>query len=523
MTDIVEVLDNFCQSYKKEILELFKNSYSYFKDLYSYRNIDLNIRFKSENEPIVERTIKSLISSTNSALKTIGIPIEDLTHENELFTKIFKSRENEFSDFQSFFEMGLKPYIDKNLFQIIIEYITGIDSLKITNLDLFDLLPRKFIRKLEDFNNKYKNLFVNKDQLNLLIKKVDYYFSISDININKEKIHDLNKIEKLTSDDDILKQLQEARQNNIEFLTGKPLKAPKLFSGSFLDYFGNAPKLSQVMIEMIKINRFNLLNSGINHLDYFDLESLFYYLSCLKMLSLDSPLKIKEIEVILQNSISGNVFSSAKNHEPNPLSNYYGLCILIELGMINDTELVDLLDIEMYLEKGLKHYIPKNIYLNFFSILSLFLLEKNGREVNDKKSLINPLLNLDLMNLDDYRIPLDIFCYLSLLKLLDRNINFNNLKKKFITELRKCMTKNGSINENITDSAKSLLIIHLLNLEEQEQLFVDNILKYIMNTINFFSDNERDKEFNWDNDKLAYKVELRMLYWTLIALAQYFS
>ncbi|MFW9936800.1 MAG: hypothetical protein ACFFD5_04080, partial [Candidatus Thorarchaeota archaeon] len=303
----------------------------------------------------------------------------------------------------------------------------------------------------------------------------------------------------------------------------KPIKVSKSMYGSFLDYFGNAPKLSQGMIEMIKINRFNLLNSGLNHLDYFDLENLFYYLSNLKMLSLDSPLKLKEIEAILQNFISGKTFSSGKYHKPNPVSNFYGLCILIELGIINDTELVDLLDIEMYLEKELKNYIPENIYLNFFSIISLYLLEKNGRIIKDKKSLINPLLNLDFMNSEDYRVPLDLFYYLCLLNLIDRDMNFKDLKKKIITELGKSMTKNGSINENITDSAKSILIIHLLKSEEQEPQFVDNLLRYITNTINFFSDNELDKEFNWDNDKLAFKVELRMLYWTLIALAQCFS
>ena len=49
MADMIEILVDFCQSYKNEILKFFKNSYSYFTDLYSYRNIDIKIKFDSKN------------------------------------------------------------------------------------------------------------------------------------------------------------------------------------------------------------------------------------------------------------------------------------------------------------------------------------------------------------------------------------------------------------------------------------------------------------------------------------------
>ncbi|MFX0059788.1 MAG: hypothetical protein ACFE85_07690 [Candidatus Hodarchaeota archaeon] len=523
MVDTSNILINFCQSLKNEILEFYKNSYSYFKDLYSYRNINIDIKFLSESEQIVNDTIKSLIASTNSALSTIGISMEDLTPENDLYNKIFEDKKEQYNDFQEFFEIGLKSYINKFLFQILLEYIMGIDFLKVTNLDLFDLLPPKFMVKLDDFKNKYKDSFIGKNQLYPIIKNIDYYFDVSNLSINEDKIHELDKIEEIPSNEDIIKQLQEARQVNIDVLKKAPIEGQKLVLDSFLNYFGNAPKLSHGMIEMVKINRFNLLNSGLNHLDFFDLESLFYYLSNLKMLGFDFPLKMEDIEKILQNYISGRVFSSAKFHKPNPISNFYGLSILTELNIMNETELIDLLDIEMYLEKELINFIPEKIYLNLFSVLSLILLEKNGGIIKDKKHLINPLLNIDLLNLENYNAPLDIFCYLSLLKAIDHDINFENLKKKIITELGKCITKNGAINDSITDSARTLLIIHLLNSQEQEEEVVDNLLKYITNTLNFFSDNDLDRDFNWDNDRLAYKVELRMIYWTLIAIAQYFS
>ena len=61
-----------------------------------------------------------------------------------------------------------------------------------------------------------------------------------------------------------------------------------------------------------------------------------------------------------------------------------------------------------------------------------------------------------------------MFFYLSLLKLLDDRIDFNNLQASYLTELEKQLLPNGSINENITDTARTLLILVLLNSAENE-------------------------------------------------------
>jgi hypothetical protein len=522
MTELNEILLDLFQSLKDDILTYFNNSYSYFKDLYSYRNININSEFNSEIDQKLGDKILELIASTNSALNTIGISTEELTTERDLFNKLFANEKEQYTNFQQFFNTGLKPYINKFLLQIIFEFIADIDFLKITNLDLFDLLPYKFLNKLENFKNKYKDSFSNRSQLTALIKNIDYYVDVSNLTIDQDRIHDVTEIEEKASENYIINQLKVAKQNNIDVLKKSSIVKQKVVYNSFLDYMGEVPKLSQGMIEMIKINRFNLLNSGLNHLDFLDLESLFYYISNLKMLGLDSALKMEDTEKILVEHISGKVFSSAKYHKPNPISNFYGLSILKELNIIKITDIIDVLDIEMFLEKELKNFIPAKLYLNLFSILSLKLLEKDGGIITDKKHLIDPLLSVDLLNLEDYSVPLDIFCYLSLLKLIDYNVNLNDFKIKFITELGKGITKNGSINDSITDSARTLLILHLLNSQEQEEKFIDDLLRYITKTVNFFSDNNLNTEYNWDNDKLAYKIELRMVYWTLIALAQLF-
>ena len=91
----------------------------------------------------------------------------------------------------------------------------------------------------------------------------------------------------------------------------------------------------------------------------------------------------------------------------------------------------------------------------------------------------------------------------------------------YVNELKKQLTSKGSIGDLITDSARTLLIIDLLNLKEQESVLCSRLLNYIMNSTEFFTLENLEKDFNWRVDKFAYKIELRMLYWTLLACSRY--
>ncbi|GAH31511.1 unnamed protein product, partial [marine sediment metagenome] len=146
----------------------------------------------------------------------------------------------------------------------------------------------------------------------------------------------------------------------------------------------------------------------------------------------------------------------------NPISIYHGLSILLELDLLNAFEVVDLLDIEMFLENELNKifYKSEKVALNFFTILSLKLLEKSGGIITTKSHLIEPLANLDLFNLEGFKLSTDMFFYLSLLRLLDNNIDLNNLQAPYVAELEKQILPNGSVNDNITDTARTLLTLH---------------------------------------------------------------
>jgi len=243
------------------------------------------------------------------------------------------------------------------------------------------------------------------------------------------------------------------------------------------------------------------------------------------MLGEELELEPGYVKNIINNFISGKVFSTGRYHKPNPISIYHGLSILLELDLLNAFEFVDLLDIEMFLENELNkiNYKSEKVALNFFTILSLKLLEKSGGIITTKSHLIEPLANLDLFNLEGFKSSADMFFYLSLLRLLDNNIDLNNLQTPYVAELEKQILPNGSVNDNITDTARTLLTLVLLNSTENKISMTSELLKFLNQNLNFFIENQDFGDFNWDNNKIAFKIELRMLFWMLLALSQYFK
>jgi len=83
------------------------------------------------------------------------------------------------------------------------------------------------------------------------------------------------------------------------------------------------------------------------------------------------------------------------------------------------------------------------------------------------------------------------------------------------------LTSKGAIRDQITDSARTLLILDLLDLKDQESVLCSRLLQYVMNTTDFFTLDNLEKDFNWRIDKIAFKIELRMLFWALLACTQY--
>jgi hypothetical protein len=61
----------------------------------------------------------------------------------------------------------------------------------------------------------------------------------------------------------------------------------------------------------------------------------------------------------------------------------------------------------------------------------------------------------------------------------------------------------------------------LLDVKEQEVALCNRLLNYLTATTSFFGLDNLDKDFNWRIDDLAFKVELKMIFWVLLASSQY--
>jgi len=239
------------------------------------------------------------------------------------------------------------------------------------------------------------------------------------------------------------------------------------------------------------------------------------------MLNLEFPFSNTEIIEMLKNFNNGWIFSSSKNNIPDAISNFYGLVIYSELDLINRTDLIDLQEIENFIRSELVNFIPEKLELNLHSLLCLRLISTIQKKALKRKLSLKSIYDLNLLEMENFKPTLDIYNHLVTLKLLDKDVNINNLKTVYANEIKKLIIKNGSINDLVTNSARALLIFDLLNLKGQEPELCSNLLNYILTKTSFFFIENVDKDFNWRSDKFGFKIELEILYWALLASSQY--
>ncbi|TFG01281.1 MAG: hypothetical protein EU540_04060 [Promethearchaeota archaeon] len=538
MEEVAPILEKFIQLFKDEIFNFYFRSFNYIKDILAEKEINLEKKPSQDSEETRKTNIETMLNAIKLAFMTIGVPKNKLEESIKQFNTLTKKNPEDYPDYNSYFERDLKDYIDQILFEILFDYLIDLDTKKMENLDLFDLLPRGFINRLK----KFKHDQILSSEIREVIKE-----QMVEIKNSVVPSDYLTKTEEKVIKGDVViraatpEELKEFEEKRIVSKVGPPKPKvsiqeviPKKLNFElpkkqklFLDYIGSLPPINPDIIYEFNIDIANLKNSMDVNLEFLNLENLFYFISISRMLDIELFLKPKEIIAIAKNYVNGKIFSASKESTPDPINNFFGLAILSELNLLykENIEFIDLMDIQRFLESELKDFIPEKLHLNFFTILCLKILEKSGGIIAPKTNLINSILNLDIFsnseNIKEDNPILDILEQLACIRLLDNKANVSHFKSLYISKLKKSITANGFINDRITDSARALLIIDLLDLKKAEYAICQSLLTHIIKNVRYFKSEDLKKEFNWKTDKLAYTIELRMLFWSLLACASY--
>lgn len=528
MEDISSILDDFIRLFSDEIFNFFNRFYSYLKDMIIVKGINLREK-TSQDDSTRRKTLKCILYVIKLTYMTINVSKTRITEDLIQLEKVIDKKGDDYPEYYYYFERDLKGYIDQVLFDILIEYIIDLDILKLNNLDLFDLLPRNFKNHLDEFKKKritseqIKNLI--KEQV-LEIKDSIVIPNFIDDNKKKETKIENSSIIGVDSSEELEKKhlLEKAPLQEIipfdTFLTTQRLKfsIPKN-PKSFLDFIGHFQSINYDITKRFNVNLFNLINT--HHIDpeFLNLENLYYYITTLRMLNIPLPISSKKVVYILEKYVNGKIFSSSKDNEPDPINIFYGLAIISEIDQLYTSDIVDFMEIEMFLESELKNFIPEKLHLNFYTILCLKLLKKSGGLITLKTHIFNDILDLDVFSKkkEDDNHLLDIFEHLACIRILDNNFDLSHFNAKYMKTVKRLMTSSGYINDTITDSARALLIMDLLGVKKAEFHIYQHLLNLIITKVKYFNSESVDKKFYWKDDKIAFSLELRMLFWALLS------
>ena len=153
-----------------------------------YKKVDLDKKTKNEREKNFISNLRKMLKAIKTGLNTIGVSIDKLNESQEDFLESINKNRAEIQDYNSYFQLYLTNYVNRILFDILIDYLLDVDTKKLENVNIFDLLPPYFFSKLNEFKKKYFN---TPDIINLFKQaNFDNYINLADLTIKLKKTSD---------------------------------------------------------------------------------------------------------------------------------------------------------------------------------------------------------------------------------------------------------------------------------------------------------------------------------------------
>ena len=551
----MENVDNFFQILNsvlgQDILIYFGKFYEYLSDLFREHNIQLENETKYDDFTTYKRNIERIFETVSLGLRTVGVQKDDLTSFRNDFLNLIKDKYENLDNYRLMVDLILKPMIESFLIEIIIQYFISADKTDIQNLDVFDFLPKGFLDKLENFRESHISPFIISFLKGEKIEEKPIPEKIVKIPVKISKPAEKTIIELLErikqqrlvserfflkkapikekdSVTEILNKIRKIRKEDLSLIGSlKPESSvtrvkEKRYSDikmeNIIEFYGNFPKLPTYIRDSIKVNIKNL--SKYNIKEFQDLETFYYYICSLKMLGLDLPYSRKEIPKRLQNFISDKIFCVGNNSTPDPINVFYGTAIFSEYRLLSH-KIIDIKKIKEFIHGELYDFLPWKLHLNLYSLLTLKILEKNGVSTQGYPQIKLILSKYNVKTAEDYYPNIDLFDKILSLKIIDDFIDSSETYQDYLKELKNNITSNGSINNTLTDTSKFLIMASLLNIYDEIKDEIEKMKNYLTEETTFFYNENGSNNLNWNTDNIGYKLEIRMLYWTLLALSQF--
>ncbi|MBD3215286.1 MAG: hypothetical protein GF311_21945 [Candidatus Lokiarchaeota archaeon] len=320
-----------------------------------------------------------------------------------------------------------------------------------------------------------------------------------------------------------LDRSKEIKRNSTQQEQKQTQELTRKTEESFLDFFGDFPTISPRIFNKFSIDTNNFKYSIEPFLNQIELESLYYYISIYKIMGEAIHLDIEKVISILEKYVSNGLFVSKKTQIPEPKSCFYGLSIISELNY-ESIQIIDMEKVRNFLTVEIDQFSAEKLHLNYYLLNSIHIFNKEFTEIEySNTDLFGTLINIDLVKLEEYDPIIDLYDLFSCFKLLEGENNYSIAKNKYLDSTKDLLGKINPQELTITQCAKILLIIDLLDMKNDEKELISRLLDMILNSTQIFDPDVEGTDFSWKEDQLAWLIELRMLYWALLASFQYYS
>ncbi len=288
---------------------------------------------------------------------------------------------------------------------------------------------------------------------------------------------------------------------------------PGLESGDIFEALRTLPSVEDSYLEKFRINYRDLVVQP--PFLWNSLKLVAQYYAILKMLNVQIRTTPTEVRDLTRKFLGTRGFLGDDLAGEEILNTCYGLCLYTQFNLLTA---IPFERMQEYLVSELRHCIHINLEKASYIVSALKLLEPDLIKIPGLLTIISNFQVGNLQTVEEGHQFEEFLHLLILTKAFQFQAGLADLKASFTAELTQNIVVDGSIERLITQTAWGLLGATLVGMKETHSDHMKKMTQYLQTTTEFFSEDVRRKA-NWQDDEVYFALELDMLFWTLLAIA----